>query len=80
MGTIVEINGPLVIARLPGVPNGEQVRVGELGLTGEIRAIPNDRRRREEVARLGIERVVAGTKGAPMGLREALESLLSHSR
>lgn len=36
MGTIVEINGPLVIARLPGVPNGEQVRVGELGLTGEI--------------------------------------------
>jgi V/A-type H+-transporting ATPase subunit A len=36
MGKILEINGPIVIAELPGVPNGEQVRVGELGLTGEI--------------------------------------------
>jgi DNA repair protein RadA/Sms len=62
------------------VPLGSVASWGEIGLTGEIRAIPNDRRRREEVARLGIERVVAGTKGAPMGLREALESLLSHSR
>lgn len=42
MGTIVEINGPLVIARLPGVPNGEQVRVGELGLTGEIIGLDAD--------------------------------------
>ena len=62
------------------VPLGSVASWGEIGLTGEIRAIPNDRRRREEVARLGIERVVAGTKGAPTGLREALESLLSHSR
>jgi V/A-type H+-transporting ATPase subunit A len=36
MGNIIEINGPLVIGHLPGIPNGEQVRVGELGLTGEI--------------------------------------------
>ncbi len=36
MGRILEINGPIVLAELPGVPNGEQVRVGELGLTGEI--------------------------------------------
>jgi V/A-type H+/Na+-transporting ATPase subunit A len=42
MGKIVEINGPLVIARLPGVPNGEQVRVGELGLTGEIIGLDGD--------------------------------------
>jgi V/A-type H+-transporting ATPase subunit A len=36
MGSVVEINGPLVIARLPGVHNGEQVKVGTLGLTGEV--------------------------------------------
>jgi V/A-type H+/Na+-transporting ATPase subunit A len=42
MGKVVEINGPLVIARLPGVPNGEQVRVGELGLTGEIIGLDGD--------------------------------------
>ena len=42
MGSILEINGPLVIAELPGVPNGEQVRVGELGLTGEIIGLDGD--------------------------------------
>ena len=36
MGSVVEINGPLVTARLPGVVNGEQVRIGKLGLTGEV--------------------------------------------
>ena len=35
-GEIVDINGPLVRARLPGVVNGEQVRIGRLGLTGEV--------------------------------------------
>jgi len=62
------------------VPLGSVASWGEVGLTGEIRAVPNERRRREEVARLGIERVVAGTKGVPLGLREALESLFSQSR
>ncbi|MFZ0492056.1 MAG: DNA repair protein RadA [Acidimicrobiia bacterium] len=62
------------------VPLGSVASWGEIGLTGEIRAVPNERRRREEVARLGIERVVAGKKGAPLGLREALESLFSRSR
>jgi len=62
------------------VPLGSVASWGEIGLTGEIRAVPNERRRREEVARLGIERVVAGTKGEPMGLREALESMFSPSR
>ena len=42
MGSIIEINGPLVIGRLPGIPNGEQVRVGELGLTGEIIGLDGD--------------------------------------
>ncbi len=36
MGRIVAINGPLVTAELPGAPNGEQVRLGELGLLGEV--------------------------------------------
>ncbi|WP_456372867.1 V-type ATP synthase subunit A [Thiolapillus sp.] len=35
-GTVTQINGPLVQAHLPGVANGEQVRVGEMQLTGEV--------------------------------------------
>ncbi len=36
MGRILAINGPLVTAEMPGTPNGEQVRLGELGLLGEV--------------------------------------------
>ncbi len=36
MGDVIEINGPLVRIRLPGVLNGEQVRIGTLGLVGEV--------------------------------------------
>ena len=36
MGRILEINGPLVRLELPGVVLGEQVRVGALGLVGEV--------------------------------------------
>ncbi len=36
MGKIIEINGPIVRVELPGVSNGEQVRVGHLGLVGEV--------------------------------------------
>ncbi len=36
MGSIIEINGPIVTVRLPGVLNGEQVRIGKLGLVGEV--------------------------------------------
>ena len=35
-GEIVAINGPLVTVKLPGIHNGEQVRVGKLGLMGEV--------------------------------------------
>ncbi len=41
-GTIQEINGPIVSIRLPGVCNGEQIRVGELGLYGEVIALQGD--------------------------------------
>ena len=41
-GKILEINGPIVLVRLPGARNGEQVRIGKLGVTGEIIALQND--------------------------------------
>lgn len=43
MGEIIEINGPIVTVRLPGVLNGEQIRIGALGLVGEVIARENDR-------------------------------------
>lgn len=36
MGRLIEVNGPLVRAYLPQVPNGEQVQIGEIGLVGEV--------------------------------------------
>ncbi len=36
MGKIIEINGPIVTVELPRVRNGEQVRIGKLGLIGEV--------------------------------------------
>ncbi len=42
MARLLEINGPIVRARLPGVANGEQIRVGELGLVGEVIAREGD--------------------------------------
>ena len=38
-GTILEINGPIVTIRLPGVHNGEQVRIGSLGLYGSTEMV-----------------------------------------
>jgi V/A-type H+-transporting ATPase subunit A len=35
-GTIRDINGPIVTIDLPGVRLGEQVKIGELGLFGEV--------------------------------------------
>jgi V/A-type H+-transporting ATPase subunit A len=35
-GKIREINGPILIAELPGAGNGEQVHIGRLGLAGEV--------------------------------------------
>ena len=36
LGVIRDINGPIVTIELPGVRNGEQVKIGELGLYGEV--------------------------------------------
>lgn len=35
-GKLIEINGPLVRAQLEQAVNGEQVRIGELGIIGEV--------------------------------------------
>lgn len=36
MANVLSINGPLVVAELPGVANGDQVRLGTMGLLGEV--------------------------------------------
>ncbi len=36
MGKVVEINGPIVTICQPGIHNGEQVKIGDLGLIGEV--------------------------------------------
>lgn len=36
MGEVVEVNGPIVTIRQPGIKNGEQVKIGQLGLVGEV--------------------------------------------
>ncbi|MGB0721784.1 MAG: V-type ATP synthase subunit A, partial [Gammaproteobacteria bacterium] len=38
-GTIRDINGPIVRVRVPGLKNGEQVRIGTIGLVGEVIAL-----------------------------------------
>jgi V/A-type H+/Na+-transporting ATPase subunit A len=36
IGVIRDINGPIVTIELPGIRSGEQVKIGELGLFGEV--------------------------------------------
>jgi len=43
VGRIREINGPIVTVELSGLRNGEQVRIGELGLVGEVIALEGPR-------------------------------------
>ncbi len=42
LGTIREINGPILTIQLPGIRNGEQVKIGELGLFGEVIALKGE--------------------------------------
>ena len=41
-GKITGLNGPIVTAGLPGISIGEQVRIGELGIIGEVIARERD--------------------------------------
>ncbi len=36
MGKVIEINGPIVTIQQEGITNGEQVKIGKLGLVGEV--------------------------------------------
>jgi len=36
MGEVIEINGPIVTIKQEGVLNGEQVKIGRMGLIGEV--------------------------------------------
>lgn len=41
-GIIREINGPIITITLPGIRNGEQVKIGKLGLYGEVITLDGD--------------------------------------
>ena len=43
VGRIQEINGPIVTVELSGLRNGEQVRIGGIGLVGEVIALDGPR-------------------------------------
>lgn len=53
-------------------PLGRVAAWGEIGLAGEVRPIPMEARRIEELDRMGLTRRVAPGSGEPMRLREAL--------
>ncbi len=48
-----------LVSSLLDRPLGRLAAWGEVGLTGEIRAVPHETRRREEAQRLGVQRIVA---------------------
>jgi len=41
-GRVIGLNGPIVTAELPGIPTGEQVRIGSIGVVGEVIARERD--------------------------------------
>ncbi len=43
VGTVRDINGPIVTIELPGIRHGEQVKIGDLGLFGEVISLNGDR-------------------------------------
>jgi DNA repair protein RadA/Sms len=59
---------------ITGEPLGSTAAWGEVGLAGEVRPVPFDLRRREEVQRVGIKRLVTAT---PNGRSDLMAALLS---
>ena len=53
-------------------PLGRVAAWGEVGLAGEVRAVPFEARRLEELGRMGLSRQIAPTGGDPMRLADAL--------
>ncbi len=54
------------------LPMGRLAVWGEVGLAGEVRSIPMEARRVEELDRMGLQRRIAPGGGEPMRLAEAL--------
>lgn len=54
-------------------PLGRMAAWGEVGLAGEVRSVPFETRRVEELDRMGLEKRIAPGGGEPMRLAEALE-------
>lgn len=59
-------------------PLGKLAAWGEIGLAGEVRAVPFEARRLEELRRMGFERQLAPTSGRPLRLSDALSELGLH--
>jgi DNA repair protein RadA/Sms len=55
-------------------PLGRMAAWGEIGLAGEVRSIPLETRRIEELDRMGLERRIAPLGGKQLRLRDALAS------
>ena len=53
-------------------PLGPVAAWGEIGLAGEVRSIPFQARRDEELRRMGLENRITPEAGKPMRLSEAL--------
>ena len=53
-------------------PLGRLAAWGEVGLAGEVRAVPFEARRRDELQRMGLERLLAPGSGDPMRLADAI--------
>ncbi len=64
-GRIVEVNGPIVTVNLPQVTIGEQVRVGELALVGEV--IERDGERAVVQIYESTESLAPGQTAIPLG-------------
>lgn len=58
------------------VPLGTTAAWGEVGLAGEVRAVPFELRRREEANRVGVGRTIAPEAGSKMRLAEAVRTAL----
>ena len=61
-----------VVSSAQNVPLGRLAAWGEIGLAGEVRSIPLEARRSEELNRMGLTNRVAPGGGEPMRLAEAL--------
>jgi DNA repair protein RadA/Sms len=61
-----------VASSATNVPLGRLAAWGEIGLAGEVRAIPMQARRVEELDRMGVTRRVAPESGEPLRLSRAL--------